>query len=107
MKTSASNRNSAYGQQSGTAVCRAIHWLENYISENPYTETATEARNIIRELQAMRQRPALDELMALIGQIAKSDLGLEEISRAKIRMRQSEKTTGEEIKPNANGIGQA
>ncbi|PWT85949.1 MAG: hypothetical protein C5B58_02245 [Acidobacteria bacterium] len=57
------------------AVCRAIHWLQNYVKENPYTEAAKEARKIIYGLEALRQRPALDQLLALIGQIAKSDLG--------------------------------
>jgi hypothetical protein len=104
MKMYASNGNSAFGQQSGTAVCRVIRWLQNYVTENPYTEAAIEARSLIRELQAMRQRPALDELVALIGQIAKSELGLDEISRAKLRMDQLENKTGEGIKPNPIGI---
>ena len=103
MKTYASNGGTSCGQHSGTPVCRAINWLENYVTENPHTETAIEARNIIRELQAMRQRPALDELLALIGQIAKSELGLDVISRAKLWMGQLENTIGEEIKPNAVG----
>ncbi len=49
---------------------------------------AIEKRNIIDGLETVRERPALDELLALIGQIAKSDLGLEEIDRVKIRMSQ-------------------
>ena len=107
MKTHVAIENGEGQPQALKAVCRAIDWIQNYIDENPYTDAATEARSIIYGLQAVRQRPALDELLALIGQIAKSELGLEEISRAKIRMGQLEKTTGEEIKPNANGIGQA
>jgi len=94
MKTHAANGNGACGPQSRTALCRAIHWLENYVSENPCTDAAIEARNIIRELEAVHMRPAVDELLALIGQIAKSDHGLQEIHRAKIRMGQPAQTAG-------------
>jgi hypothetical protein len=97
MKTHAATGNGACGLQSRTAVCRVIQWLENYVSENPSTEPAIEARNLIRDLEAVRMRPAVDELLALIGQIAKSDQGLQEIHRAKIRMGDPAQTTGEEI----------
>ena len=92
MKTHATNGNSACRPQSHTAVCRTIHWLQNYISKNPHTDAANEARNIIRELEVVRMRPAVDELLALIGQIAKSDQGLKEINRAKSRMGQPVQT---------------
>ena len=103
MKAHVAIENGESQPQGCTAVSRAIDWIQNYIDENPYTDAAKEARSIIFGLQAVRQRPGLDELLALVGQIAKSDLGLEEISRAKIRMSQSERTTGEEIKSNAIG----
>ena len=87
MKTHAANGNGACGPQSRTAICRAINWLENYISKNPYTDAAIEARKIIRELESRAYTSrAIDELLGLIGQIAKSDQGLQEINRAKIRM---------------------
>ena len=80
-----------------TAVSKAIHWLQNYISKNPYTDVAKEARTIIDGLEAVRERPALDELLALIGQIAKSDLGLQEINRAKIRLGRPGRPTGKQM----------
>jgi hypothetical protein len=86
MKIHAANGNGACGPQSRTAVCRANNWLENYIGKNPYTDAAIEARKIIRELETVRTRPGTDESLGLIGQIAKSDQGLQEINRAKIRM---------------------
>jgi hypothetical protein len=92
MKTHTANGNGGCGAQSRTAVYRAIDWLENYISKNPHTDAAIEARNIIRELEVVRMRPAVDELLALIGQIAKSDQGLKEINRAKSRMGQLAQT---------------
>jgi hypothetical protein len=88
MKTHISNGIGAGGAESRTAIYRAIAWLENYIRENPRTDAAIEARNIIRELQGLRPRPGVDELLALLGQIAKS-AGLEEIQKAKLRMGQS------------------
>ena len=97
MKTHTANGKGGRGAQSRTAVHRAIDWLENYISKNPSTDAAIEARNIIRELESVRLRPSVDELLALIGQIAKSDQGLQEIHRAKIRMGDPAQTTGEEI----------
>lgn len=81
-------------RQSQTVVSRAIHWIQNHVDKNPHSQTAREACSIIYELKALRQRPALDELLGLIGQIAKTDQGLQEINRAKIRMRQ--RTTGKQ-----------
>ena len=75
---------------SSTAVCRAIDWLQSYVDKEPHTDIATEARSIICELKAVRQRPGLDELLALIARIAQTDQGLEQIDRAKIQMSQSE-----------------
>ena len=97
MKTHTANGKGGCGAQSRTAVYRAIDWLENYISKNPYTDAANEARNIIRELEVVRMRPSVDELIALIGQIAQSDQGLKEINRAKSRIGQPPQTTREEI----------
>jgi len=72
MKRHTPNGNGRCGAQSRTAVFRAIDWLENYISKNPSTDAAIEARNIIRELESVRLRPGVDELLALLGQIAKA-----------------------------------
>ena len=85
MKRHTPNGNGRCGAQSRTAIYRAIDWLENYISKNPSTDAAIEARNIIRELESVRLRPGVDELLALLGQIAKS-AGLQERQEAKIRM---------------------
>ena len=96
MKTHTANGKSGWGAQSRTAVYRAIDWLENYISKNPYTDAAIEARNIVRDLENLRLRAGVDELLALLGQIATS-AGLQEINRAKIRMSQPAQTTDGEI----------
>ena len=90
MKRHTPNGNGRCGAQSRTAVYRAVDWLENYISKNPSTDAAIEARNIIRELESVRLRPGVDELLALLGQIAKS-AGLQERQRAKIQMGQPPK----------------
>lgn len=66
-----------------TTVSRASHWTQNYVDQNPQTEAAREACSIIYGLKALRPRPAVDELLGLIGEIAKSDQGLEEITRQK------------------------
>jgi hypothetical protein len=84
MKTHTANRKGGCGAQSRTAVNRAIHWLENYIKKNSDTDAAVEARNIVRDLEGLRLRTGVDELLALLGQIAKNG-GLQEIERAKIR----------------------
>ena len=79
---------------SRTAVGKAIDWLQSYVDKEPYTDAATEARGIIHELRAVRQRPGLDELLALIAQIAQTDQGLQQIDRAKIQMSQPEQKQG-------------
>ena len=76
MKTSTANRRGGRGAQSRTAVCRAIDWLQNYISKNPSTDAAIEARNIIRELEGLRLRAGVDELLALLSQVVKTDWGM-------------------------------
>ena len=96
MKTHTANGKGGCGAQSRTAVYRAIDWLENYISKNPYTDAAVEARNIVRDLEGLRLRAGVDELLALLGQIAKSGVG------RKSRQQKSgwaglPQTTGEEI----------
>jgi hypothetical protein len=95
MKTHTANGKGGCEAQSRTAVYRAIDWLENYISKNPNTDAAIEARNIVRDLEGLRLRAGVDELLALLGQIAKSG-GLQEIERAKIRMSQPAQTTDEQ-----------
>jgi len=90
MKTHTANGKGGCGTQSPIAVYRAIDWLENYISKNPYTDAAIEARNIVRDLEALRLRAGVDELLALLGQIATS-AGLQERQRAKIQMGQPPK----------------
>ena len=90
MKTHTANGNDACDVKSRTAVYRVIDWLENYISKNPSTDAAIEARNIIRDLEGLRVRAGVDELLALLGQIAKS-AGLQERQRAKIQMGQPPK----------------
>ena len=82
--------------RSFSALSRAIGWLQSYVDKEPYTEAATEARSIIYELKAVRPRAGVDELLALIAQIAQTDQGLQEIQRAKIRMGQPEQKTGRE-----------
>ena len=94
MKTHKANGTAGCGAQSRTAVYRAIDWLENYISKNPYADAAIEARNIVRDLEGLRLRAGVDELLALLRQIAKSG-GLQEIDQAKIRMSQPAQTTDE------------
>jgi len=76
MKTHPANRKSECGAQSRTAVCRAIDWLQKYIIKNPSTDAAIEARNIIRELEGLRLRAGVDELLALLGQVVKTDCGM-------------------------------
>jgi hypothetical protein len=90
MKTHTANGNDECKVQSRTTVYRVIDWLENYISKNPHTDAAIEARNIIRDLKGLRLRAGVDELLALLGQIAKS-AGLQERQRAKIQMGQPPK----------------
>ena len=93
MKVNTAAQHGQRESQSHTAISKAIDWLQNYIDEHPYTGAADQARSILKGLQAVRARPALDDLLALIGEISKTDQGLQEISRAKARLRQ----TGERI----------
>jgi hypothetical protein len=72
MKTYTASGTGECGAQSRTAVYRAVDWLENYISKNPYTDAAIEARSIVRDLEGLRLRAGVDELLALLGQIATS-----------------------------------
>lgn len=83
-----------------TPIGRAIAWLQHYVDAHPYTENAEEARWIINELLAVRNRPAFDELPALLGQIAKTDQSFQEIHRAKTQINESNKdlAVGHEIK---------
>ena len=97
MKANTTTKSGGRALESRTAVTTAIDWLQSYVDEDPYTDAAEEARRIISGLQAVRKRPALDELLALIAQIAKTDLGLQEINRATTRMRQTEQERGKEI----------
>jgi len=76
MKTHTANGNGGCGAQSRTAVYRAIDWLQNYVGKNLYTDAAIEARNIIRELEGLRLRAGVDELLALLGQVVKTDWGM-------------------------------
>jgi len=77
--------------ESRTAVRRAIDWLQSYVDQAPYSDATKEAQSIINGLKTVRQSPALDELLGLIGQIAETDQGLQEINRAKIRVSQPPK----------------
>jgi len=61
MRTHVAIENGEWQAHPPTAVSKAIHWLQNYINENPYTDAAKEARKIIYGLEAVRERPALDE----------------------------------------------
>jgi hypothetical protein len=90
MKTQTADGNGTCGAQSRTAIYRVIDWLENYISKNPHTDAAIEARNIIRDLEGLRLRAGVDELLTLLGQIARS-AGLQERQRAKFQMGQPPK----------------
>jgi hypothetical protein len=76
MKTHPANGKGGCEAQSRTAVYRAIDWLQNYISKNPSSDAAIEARSIIRELEGLRLRAGVDELLALLGQVVKTDLGM-------------------------------
>ena len=89
MNGSSINKNGPRESQSRTPIGRAIGWLQHYADAHPYTEDAEEARRIINELLAVRNRPAFDELLGLIAQIAKTDQGLQEIHRAKTQIERS------------------
>ena len=70
MKTPNANGNGIGGAAPRAAVHRAINWVENYVSKNPHAEATTEVHNIIRDLEGVSLRPNVDELLALLGQIA-------------------------------------
>jgi hypothetical protein len=58
-------KNGPRESESRTPIGRAIAWLQHYADAQPYTGGAEEAQSIINELRAVRNRPALDELLAL------------------------------------------
>ena len=89
MNGSTINKNGPRESGSRTPIGRAIDWLQHYADAHPYTEDAEEARRIVNELLAVRNRPAFDELLGLVAQIAKTDQGLQEIHRAKTQIEQS------------------
>ena len=76
MKTHTANGKGGCGAQSRTAVYRAIDWLQKYVGKNLYTDAAIEARNIVRDLEGLRLRAGVDELLALLGQVVKTDWGM-------------------------------
>ena len=86
MKANTTTKSGGRALESRTAVTTAIDWLQSYADKDPYTDAAEEARRVISGLQAVRKRPALDELLALIAQIAKTDQGLQEIHRARLQV---------------------
>jgi hypothetical protein len=96
LKANTTTKNGEREGESQTAISRAIDWLQSYVDENPYSVAANEARTIINGLKTVRQRPGLDQVLALIGEIAKTDQGMHEINRAIIRMRQPGKKTDKE-----------
>jgi hypothetical protein len=89
MNASATTNNGRRDSESLTPIDKAIAWLRDYAHAHPYTTGTEEARTIVTELRAVRNRPALDELLALLAQIAKTDQGLQEIHRAKTQIKQS------------------
>jgi hypothetical protein len=96
MKASTTSNNGQRDSESQTPIDKAIAWLRDYVHAHPYSGAAEEARTIVNELRAVRNRPALDELLALLAQIAKTDQGLQEIHRAKMQIKQSKCGPGEE-----------
>ena len=93
MKLNTATRSGERESPSLAAISAAIDWVQRYIDDHPYTSTAEQARSILDGLRAVRARPAIDELLALIGQIAKTDQGLLEINRAKDRISQTDQRT--------------
>lgn len=89
MKASTTDHNGYCDSNSHTPIDKAITWLRDYTHAHPYSADAEEARTIINELRAIRNRPGLDELLALLAQIAKTDQGLQEIQRAKTQIMES------------------
>ena len=96
MNASPTIDNGQRDSESQTPIDKAIAWLRDYVHAHPYTAGAEEARSIVTELRGVRNRPALDELLALLAQIAKTDQGVEEIQRAKAQIKQSKHGSGEE-----------
>ena len=96
MNASPTINNGQRDSESQTPIDKAIAWLRGYAHAHPYTAGAEEARSIVTELRAVRNRPALDELLALLAQIAKTDQGLQEIHRAKTQIKQSKNGSGDE-----------
>jgi hypothetical protein len=88
MNASPTINNGQRDSESQTPIDKAIAWLRDYVHAHPYTAGAEEARSIVTELRAVRNRPALDELLGLLAQIAKTDHGLQEIHRAKMQIKQ-------------------
>ena len=91
MKASTTDNNGHRHSESHTPIDKAITWLRYYAHAHPYSAGAEEARTIVNELRTIRNRPGLDELVALLGQIAKTDQGLQEIHKAKTQIKQSNK----------------
>ena len=96
MNASATTNNGRRDAESQTPIGKAIAWLRDYADAHPDNAGAEEARSIVIELRAVRNRPALDELLALLAQIAKTDQGLQEIHRAKTQIKQSKHGSGDE-----------
>jgi hypothetical protein len=88
MKANAITNNGYRDSESHSPIDKAIAWLRGYVDAHPYTDSAEEAQSIVNELRAVRRRPALDELLAVLAQIAKTDQGLQEIHRAKMQIKQ-------------------
>jgi hypothetical protein len=95
MNASPTINNGQRDSESQTPIDKAIAWLRDYVDAHPYTGGAEEAQRIVNELRAVRNRPALDELLALVAQIAKTEQGLQEIHRAKMQVKQSKYGPGE------------
>lgn len=91
MKASTTDNNGHRASGFHTSIDKAITWLRDYAHAHPYSAGAEEARKIVNELRTIRNRPGLDELLALLGQIAKTDQGLQEIHRAKTQINESNK----------------
>jgi hypothetical protein len=95
MKENATTNNSRRDLESHSPIDKAIAWLRVYVDAHPYTGGAEEAQSIVNELRAVRRHPALDELLALLAQIAKTDQGLQKIHRAKMQIKQCKYGLGE------------
>ena len=96
MNASPTINNGQRDSESQTPIDKAIGWLHDYAHAHPYTPAAQEARSIVIDLRGVRNRAALDELLVLLAQIAKTDQGLQEIHRAKTQIKQSKHASGDE-----------